>query len=135
MGHSSLKGVMIGAGFCAKSFAEAWKRIEIVEFAAVADSLPGRAGAFARNMVLRAATLGAASMLKAEKANFADLVTAPESHQDLTVLRAFAVFQPSHGTAPSTAVRRIGKCEWRKIDEGWRRGRWETRFFRITAQL
>ena len=135
MGHSSLKGVMIGAGFCAKSFAEAWKRIEIVEFAAVADSLPGRAGAFARNMVLRAATLGAASMLKAEKANFADLVTAPESHQDLTVLRAFAVFQPSHGTAPSTAVRRIGKCEWRKIDGGLETRAMGDTVLQDTAQL
>ncbi len=88
MGESSLKGVMIGAGFFAKFQAEAWKRIESVELVAVADPVPGRAAAFAAEHDIPRSYTDAASMLKREKVDFADIVTRPESHRDLTDLAA-----------------------------------------------
>ena len=80
MGDPSLKGVMIGAGFFARFQAEAWKRIERVEIVAVADPLPGRAAAFAAEYGIPRSYTDAAAMLRQEDANFADIVTRPESH-------------------------------------------------------
>jgi D-apiose dehydrogenase len=88
MGDASLKGVMIGAGFFAKFQAEAWKRIEGVELVAVADPWPGRAVALAAEHGIPRSYTDAAAMLNAEKADFADIVTRPESHRDLTGLAA-----------------------------------------------
>jgi len=88
MGDSSLKGVMIGAGFFAKFHADAWKRFDSVELVAVADALPGRAAAFAAEHAIPRSYTDAAVMLKSEKADFADIVTRPESHRDLTDLAA-----------------------------------------------
>jgi len=88
MGDPSLKGVMIGAGFFARFQAEAWKRIDRVEVVAVADPLPGRAAAFAAEYGIPRSYTDAAAMLEREDANFADIVTRPESHSDLTDLAA-----------------------------------------------
>src|ERR1700693_4232596 len=88
MGESSLKGVMIGAGFFAKFPGDALKRIESVEWVAVADPVPGRAAAFAAEHDIPRSYTDAASMLKREKVDFADIVTRPESHRDLTDLAA-----------------------------------------------
>jgi predicted dehydrogenase len=79
---------MIGAGFFAKFQAAAWKRIAGVELAAVADPQPGRAAAFAAEFDIPRSYTDAASMLKREKADFADIVTRPESHCELTDLAA-----------------------------------------------
>jgi predicted dehydrogenase len=88
MGDSSLKGAMIGAGFFAQFQAEAWSRIESVELVAVADPVPGRAAAFAAEHGIPRSYTDAASMLKREKVDFADIVTRPESHRELTDLAA-----------------------------------------------
>jgi len=88
MGGPLLKGVMVGAGFFARFQAEAWKRIEGVELAAVADPLPGRAAAFAAEFGIARSYTDAAAMLASEMADFADIVTRPESHRELTELAA-----------------------------------------------
>ena len=79
---------MIGAGFFAKFQAEAWNRIDNVDLVAVADPLPGRAAAFAAEQGIPRSYTDAALMLRSENADFADIVTRPESHRDLTELAA-----------------------------------------------
>jgi predicted dehydrogenase len=91
MSLRELKGAMIGAGYFAGFQAEAWKRIPGVRIAAVADALPRRASDFAAEWGIPRAYDAAESMLRAEKPDFVDIVTRPDSHLDLTRLAA------SHG--------------------------------------
>src|SRR3954454_10546913 len=86
MGNPPLKGVMIGAGFFGRFQAEAWNRIDGVELVAVADPLPGRAEAFAAEHRIPRWCSDAAWMLETEQADFADIVTRPDSHRELTAL-------------------------------------------------
>jgi predicted dehydrogenase len=86
MGKAALKGVMIGTGFFGRFQAEAWTRIAGVELVAVADPAPGRAAAFAAEYGIPHSYTDALSMLKSEKADFADIVTRPDSHRELTGL-------------------------------------------------
>jgi predicted dehydrogenase len=79
---------MIGAGFFARFQAEAWKRIAGVEVVAVADPFPGRAEAFAAEFGIPRSYTDAGAMLRSEHADFADIVTRPESHRDLNRLAA-----------------------------------------------
>ena len=88
MGNPPLKGVMIGAGFFARFQAEAWNRIDGVQIVAVADAVPGRAEAFAAEYGIPRWYSDAASMLETEGADFADIVTRPDSHRELTRLAA-----------------------------------------------
>jgi predicted dehydrogenase len=88
MGDSSLQGVMIGAGFFARFQAEAWKRIAGVEVVAVADPVPDRAETFAAEFGIPRSYTDAGAMLRAEQADFADIVTRPESHRELSHLAA-----------------------------------------------
>jgi predicted dehydrogenase len=88
MADSPLKGVMIGAGFFANFQAEAWNRVDQVELVAVADPVPGRAAAFAAEHGIPHSYTDAASMLQSESADFADIVTRPETHRELTELAA-----------------------------------------------
>src|SRR5437764_14433738 len=77
---------MIGAGFFARFQAEAWKRIPGVDLVAIADPVPGRAAAFAREFGIARSYTDALSLFGAETADFADIVTRPESHRQLTEL-------------------------------------------------
>src|SRR4051794_3013242 len=88
MRDSCLNGVMIGAGFFAHFQAEAWRRIDGVRIVAVADAAPGRAAAFAAQYGIPRSYTDAAAMLAREGADFADIVTRPESHRELTALAA-----------------------------------------------
>jgi predicted dehydrogenase len=86
MGKPPLKGVMLGAGFFAQFQAEAWNRIDTADIVAIADPLPGRAEAFAREHRIPRWYTDPAAMLGTEHADFADIVTRPESHRELTEL-------------------------------------------------
>ena len=88
MSDSPLKGVVIGAGFFARFQAEAWKRIAGVAVAAVADAVPGRAEAFAAEFGIPRSYTDAEAMLRSEEADFADIVTRPDSHRELCALAA-----------------------------------------------
>lgn len=79
---------MIGAGFFARFQAEAWKRIAGLEVAAVADPFPGRAEAFAAEFGIPRSYTDTEAMLRAEQADFADIVTRPDSHRELCALAA-----------------------------------------------
>ena len=88
MRKTSLKGVIIGAGFFARFQADGWKRIGGVDLAAVADPLPGRAEDFATKYGIPRWYTDASAMLEAEKPDFADIVTRPDTHRELTELAA-----------------------------------------------
>ena len=102
-----MKGVLIGAGYFAQFQAEAWKRLEgqlssrpneeekssaagkpALQFAAVADPIPGKAKEFATKHGIARAYESVEEMLEAEKPDFADIATRPESHLELTRLIA-----------------------------------------------
>jgi predicted dehydrogenase len=142
MGDSSLKGVMIGAGFFAKFQAEAWKRIEGVELVAVADPLPGRAAAFAAEHGIPRGYTDAASMLKSENADFADIVTRPESHRELTELAArhcpAVICQKPMAPTWADCQAMVESCARRRvrllIHENWRWQPWYREAKRLISQ-
>jgi D-apiose dehydrogenase len=83
-----LRGVMIGAGYFAGFQAEAWRRVEGAHLVAVADPQPERAEAFARQWDIPVVYTDPAEMLAVERPDFADIVTRPETHPELTALAA-----------------------------------------------
>jgi D-apiose dehydrogenase len=142
MGDLSLKGVMIGAGFFAKFHAEAWKRIAGVELVAVADPLPGRAAAFAAEFGIARAYTDTLSMLRLEKADFADIVTRPESHQELTGLAAqhcpAVICQKPMAPSLAACQAMVADCARRGvrllIHENWRWQPWYREAKRLILQ-
>lgn len=79
----SLKGVIIGAGFFAGFQADAWNRIDGSDVTAVADSLPGKARELADKYGIANAYESVDEMLDAEKPDFVDIATRPDSHLGL----------------------------------------------------
>ena len=83
-----MRGTMIGAGFFGAFQAEAWQRIADAEIVAVADPTPGRAVQFAQRFGILRSYECADEMLKAEKPDFVDIATRPDTHLALTRLAA-----------------------------------------------
>jgi predicted dehydrogenase len=84
----ALRGVMAGAGFFAQFQAEAWRRVEGAEIAAVADLDRARAEEFAARWSIPRVYTDAAQMVAAEEPDFLDIVTGPETHRGLVELAA-----------------------------------------------
>ena len=78
-----LKGAITGAGFFAGFQAEAWNQIDGANIVAVADPLPGKAREFAAKHEFAHAYESVDEMLDAEKPDFVDIATRPDSHLDL----------------------------------------------------
>jgi D-apiose dehydrogenase len=142
MGDLPLRGVIVGAGFFAKFHAEAWKRIENADLVAVADSAPGRAAAFAAEFGIPRSYTDAASMLQTEQADFADIVTRPESHRELTDLasrhcRAVICQKPMAPTWEECEAM-VQSCAERgarlMIHENWRWQPWYREARRLLAE-
>ena len=104
---NTMRGVMIGAGFFAQFQAEAWKHLEgrlpsrpvkhaentaagmpPLLLAAIADPVPGKAREFAAKFGIARAYESVEAMLDAEKPDFVDIVTRPDTHLPLTRLAA-----------------------------------------------
>jgi predicted dehydrogenase len=83
-----LKGILVGAGFFAQFHAEAWRRLDGASITAVCDVAPGRAVAFAAEYGIPRAYEDVEAMLDAERPEFVDLVTRPETHLPLGLLAA-----------------------------------------------
>ena len=142
MSGSSLKGVMIGAGFFAGFQAEAWKRVAGVEVVAVADSLPGRAEAFASQFGIPRSYTDAATMLRSERADFVDIVTRPDSHRELCALAArhygAVICQKPMAPTPADCRAMVEDCAQRGvrllIHENWRWQPWYRQARRLIEQ-
>jgi predicted dehydrogenase len=142
MGDSSLKAVMIGAGFFAGFHAEAWKRIAGIELVAVADTLPGRAQEFAAKFGIPRCYTDASAMLRSERADFADIVTRPDSHRELCAAaaqhcRAVICQQPMAPTLADCQIM-VEDCARRGvrllIHENWRWQPWYREAKRLIRQ-
>jgi predicted dehydrogenase len=83
-----MKGVLIGAGFFAQFQADAWRRMHGVEMAAVADVAADKAHEFAARHGIARSYDSAEAMLDAERPDFVDIATRPDTHLALTRLAA-----------------------------------------------
>jgi predicted dehydrogenase len=88
MSNKELKGVLIGAGYFAGFQAEAWQRIVGAHIAAVADPFVSKAEPFAAQWQIPKIYTDAETMLRAERPDFVDIVTRPDTHLALTTLAA-----------------------------------------------
>jgi predicted dehydrogenase len=89
--NQPFRGVIAGAGYFAQFHAEAWQRIPEAGIIAVADPDLPRAQAFAERHGIPRAYSAAEEMLRAERPQFLDIITRPDTHLPLTALAA------SHG--------------------------------------
>jgi predicted dehydrogenase len=81
------RGVVIGCGFFARIQMADWNRLrEQCEIVAVCDADEVRAKSFAREFGIARTYTDGAEMLSAEKPDFADIVTRPETHLPLSQL-------------------------------------------------
>ena len=145
-----LKGVLIGAGFFAQFQAEAWKRLEgrlpslpkqtgrnsaagmPPLLAAVADSIPGRAQAFAKEFGLPRFYDSAEEAVAVEHPDFVDIATRPDTHLPLTRLAAgrgiHVICQKPMAPTVSESVAMCEVCETAGvrlfIHENWRWQPW-----------
>ena len=142
MPASTLKAVLIGAGFFARFQAEAWKRVAGVEIMAVADPLPGRAEAFAAEFGIPHSYTGVEAMLRHEPADFADIVTRPDSHRELCALAArhcrAVICQKPMAPALADCEAMVEDCAHRGvrllIHENWRWQPWYREAKRLIAE-
>ncbi len=127
-----MKGVLIGAGYFAQFQAEAWQRIAGVELVAVADSLPGRAREFAALHGLARSYESVTAMLDAERPDFVDIATRPDTHLALTRLAAarglHVICQKPMAPTHPEAIAMCETCEASNvrllIHENWRWQPW-----------
>lgn len=90
MGEATLEGGLIGCGFFARNHLHAWRDLahEGVELVAVCDLDEARAAKAAAEFGVPRHYTDADSMLEAERPDFVDVVTTPESHRALVELAA-----------------------------------------------
>ena len=126
-----MKGVLIGAGYFAQFQAEAWKRLD-GRLLAVADLAPGKAEEFAAKHGILRAYKSAEAMLDAEKPDFVDIATRPDTHLPLTKLAAqrgiHVICQKPMAPTMSDCIAMCEACEQSGvrllIHENWRWQPW-----------
>ncbi|MEM6469169.1 MAG: Gfo/Idh/MocA family oxidoreductase [Planctomycetota bacterium] len=79
-----LKGVAVGAGYFSQFHFEAWSRLEAVDFAAICDLNREAAQESADKFGVPKVHVDFCEMLDAEKPDFVDVITRPDSHLALT---------------------------------------------------
>ncbi len=123
---------MIGAGFFAQFQAEAWRRMADVELVAIADSTAGKAREFAAKFGIARAYESVEAMLDAEKPDFVDIVTRPDTHLALAKLaaqhRAHVICQKPMAPTMAESIALCEACETAAvrllIHENWRWQPW-----------
>lgn len=83
MPAKKLKGVAIGAGYFSQFQYEAWQRIPEVELIALCDRDAARAQAIQQKYGIARCYTDYREMLDAEKPDFVDVITPPETHLEL----------------------------------------------------
>ena len=137
-----MKGVLIGAGYFARFQAEAWHRIPGVRIVAVADPAPRKAAAFAQEFKIARAFESVIDMLAAERPDFVDIATRPESHLELTTLAAqsgaHVICQKPMAPSLADCERMCQICETAKvrllIHENWRWQPWYRELRRLLTE-
>jgi predicted dehydrogenase len=127
-----LRGGLIGCGYVAQYHLEAWRQVPGAELAAVCDLRPERlewASALAPNAK---AHREAATMLEAERLDFVEICTRPESHLPLVELaarhKAHVLCQKPVAETRTELVAMIEACEAAgvrfMVHENWRYRSW-----------
>jgi predicted dehydrogenase len=137
-----LKGVMIGAGRFARFQAEAWRRVESAQIAAVADAAPGRAEEFSERFGIARAYQDATEMLERERPDFVDIVTRADSHLELVKLAAqcgaSVICQKPMAPSREECVAMVNVCADANvrllIHENWRWQPWYREIKRLLDQ-
>jgi D-apiose dehydrogenase len=125
-------GVMAGAGFFARFHAEAWERVEGARIAAVADPDGERARSLARMYGIPKVYTDTAGMLLAERPDFLDIVTGPDTHRALVEMAAAngidAICQKPMAPEWDDCLAMVARCEAAGvrllIHENWRWQPW-----------
>jgi predicted dehydrogenase len=86
MTATRLRGVAIGAGYFSQFHYDAWQRSPDVELIALCDRSGERARAAADRFGVPRVYADAATMIDAERPDFVDIITPPETHQALCAL-------------------------------------------------
>jgi len=127
-----INGVLVGAGFFAQFQEDAWKRMSEVNLIAVADLYPGKAKDFAAKHGIERAYESVEAMLDAEKPDFVDIATRPDTHLALAQLAAqrgiHVICQKPMAPTMAECVAMCETCEQAKvrllIHENWRWQPW-----------
>ncbi len=135
-----MKGVMIGAGYFAQFHAEGWTRIPDATIAAIADKDCERAAAFAARWGIPAVYTDTAEMIERERPEFADIITRPDTHLELTELAAGrgvnVVCQKPMAPTVEDCAAMVRVCEQAGVrlivHENWRWQPWYREVRRIT---
>lgn len=85
-----LRGVTVGAGYFSQFHYDAWSRIDGVEIVGVCDTDIDRANLVAQKHSIPNIYRDVQAMLEAEKPDFVDIITRPESHLELVRIAAAA---------------------------------------------
>ena len=136
-----MRGVMIGAGFFAQFQAEAWRRMAGVELVAIADSAAGKAREFAAKFGIARAYESVEAILDAEKPDFVDIVTRPDTHLPLTRISAqrgiHVICQKPMAPTVAESIAMCEACEAAGvrllIHENWRWQPWYREAHRLIA--
>lgn len=80
---SKLKGVAVGAGYFSQFHFDAWSRMDDVELSAICDLNSDAAQRAAAQYGAAASYTDFAAMLDAERPDFVDIITRPDSHLSL----------------------------------------------------
>ena len=80
---SQLKGVAIGAGYFSQFHFDAWSRLDNVSLTAICDLERAKAEEAASQHSVSASYDNFGTMLAAERPDFVDIITRPDSHLDL----------------------------------------------------
>lgn len=139
MAFSELKGVMAGAGFFAQFHADAWLRCPGATITAVADPDLDKARTFAARWKIERVYADAGEMLAAERPDFLDIVTGPDTHLPLTRLGAAhhvtVITQKPMAPSLEDSIAMVEACESAGVrllvHENWRWQPWYREIHRI----
>jgi D-apiose dehydrogenase len=137
---SRLRFAVFGAGFWARYQLAAWKQLDKADCVAICDPHLDRAKELARQMGIPAAYASAEALLEKERPGFVDIITAPETHAELTTLAAHRncniICQKPMAASLSEADRMLADCSRAGVSlyihENWR---WQTPIRQLAACL
>lgn len=84
----TLRGVSVGAGYFSQFHYDAWSRVLGAQLVALCDRDSSRAEDVARRFGVPKTYADVATMLDAERPDFIDIITPPETHRSLTRMAA-----------------------------------------------
>ena len=138
-----LRGVVIGCGFFSRIQMEAWNRLrDLVTITACCDADAERAAQFARDFEIPKSYSDAAMMLDAQKPQFVDIVTRPDTHRPLAETAAargiHVLCQKPFAPTLEESEALVAACDQANVrlmvNENWRWQAWYREIHRLLAE-